>query len=354
MPRVYDYKNSSTELDAKVLDIIRLGYGEISPEQIEKEDKIPGIHHGLAKARHHQFSLQSSCSVWSNQVEIEQVFTWLEENTTGPWHWQESWSNNGHSLGVHIHLERQNDQQAFQATWAHLFNYREDRESDLDRLAIIKGVLPPHEAFFDWVSNSRGFRFPEHPSDPSLVRIQFDIQTAEDLFCEQWVDTGFFKPVADTSYCYEGPSFHDDFEMMVGFRSWLDAHRAFDTNVNYTPPGSDTKACLTVVRYPEAEGVFRAKWGDKFDEIINPQDHPSREVIARDAEKGPFYKLFIGPWLTIKPRSVPSDFLEYLRGVCDFTGVRAPYDNFGVIVENPFIQSVDVTGQTDALDHHRE
>lgn len=87
MPRFYNYEASTHEMGAQALDPIHLGHGEVSMEQIEAEGTIPGINHSLTMGRNHQFSLQNSISVFKNEAELNQVFIWLEEHATGPWHW---------------------------------------------------------------------------------------------------------------------------------------------------------------------------------------------------------------------------------------------------------------------------
>lgn len=224
-------------------------------------------------------------------------------------------------------MERRSDQQSFNATWEHLFKHRPDSGMDLTRLAIIKGVLPSQEGFFSWTSRHTGFDMPDHPDTGGLLIMRLHLAAAEAAFIRDWVDTGGFQPFNGADNCYQGAEFGRDRERDQALIRWMEKYKAFHTDVGYTPPGSDERACLVISRYPEATAIFDRKWGGNFDEIISPDESLSKTVIVKDMRQGPFDKLFIGPWLTDKPRPIPEDFMDYIEGRCDFSAVNAPYNN---------------------------
>lgn len=187
MPRLHDYVQSSGYHAVPTQDP-RFGHNEIGEEQLTREFEIfpPGF------GRNYQFSASWSHPVEAFQAEMEQVFEWLSENNAGPWSWQEEWGNNGHSLGVYLHIERENEQAAFNKTWGHAFTYRPDEENDLDNLAVLKNVLPPKKNLLSWLSeNGLGFELNHFVIDESgnkerQLLIAADTEEKTALFQAEW------------------------------------------------------------------------------------------------------------------------------------------------------------------------
>lgn len=153
MPRCYDFIKSMTSHQHSHIAEPRFGAGEITEEQLGAEAEIypPGF------GRKHQFSAPWKNPIDQFQADMDGAFDWLCDNASGPWSWIEDWINHGHSLEVFLHIERLSDQALFQKTWGHAFQYREDRAADIEKLAVLKGVLPEDVSVAKW-ANRAGLR----------------------------------------------------------------------------------------------------------------------------------------------------------------------------------------------------
>lgn len=318
MPRFFDYQNSSVEWDAQPLEVVRYGHGEISHEQLLAEQEIDGITFGRA------YNISFNHGVWDNEALLEEVFSWLEVNATAPWHWQESWENNRHSLGIYIHLERLSDQAEFMTRWGDAFKRREPRQSELTQLAVMKGVLPPQEGVFSWTSRHCGFEgdYKQLDGENDLHSVTFHVAELEEAFIRDWVDTGIFQ-AAQVPHRYEAINLGH--ENSSQYDMWLHANASFHPDVNTKDPETGERLCLVQIRNAFAEQVFVRRWGKEFKQVFNQSAGGRKDIVPGHGNGFP--KVYAGPWLTNEARPIPEDFRDYLEGRCDFSAVDAPYDN---------------------------
>ena len=335
MPRIYNFVKSINRHEPEaLLDVMRGGLGEIGEEQVAQEQEIPGCQ-GWRKA---QFNVGLSSpgplpfmseddperqriydKVGEFQAEMDQVFQWLGDHMTCPWHWNESYGPNSGRLDIAVYIERQPDQKLFHATWGHRFDYEPKSSEDLERLGVIKGILPFREDVFQWISRHHGFSCDYDDSDPDLKIFKFEIPEIESAFQRDWVDKGFFKhDEVNGFYVGKVPDFRKLYK-------WLDTYSAFHVDLNRNIQGATKLPIFIVPRYEIAAQKFREVWGSTFQEVLIGD---SGAVILAHA---PGLRIeFFGEHQERSPQSIPEDFMSYLRGECDFSVVNAPYNNLQI------------------------
>lgn len=323
MPRVFDFVKSDASMrDFHYLDVGRVGNGEVSTEQIFQEDKIPTIDYGCGSGRRWQFG-----RTWSNPLddafEIDQIFESLSDNMKGQWHWNEGTANCDRSFSLAIHIEQKPDQERFLREWGHMFEYRPDEAQDLDKLAVVKGVLPPEEGILGWCGRHRGFDF---RMDGETEYIVFEIPELEDIFIREKVDNGNFKPYYKGGYTGNK---NDFFELILD--GWLTKNEAFANDINSDRnTNKDDRVFLFAARYPIAEKLLLERWGDKLSVMLSPPEFDNQIVKAGEPFKGRIFTMRYMDWLNPNgngavPRKIPEDFMDYYEGKISFSAVNAPY-----------------------------
>lgn len=150
MPRLYDHSHnpevSTKDYIWSVYKEPRHGRGEISYIDLWGPAGM-FVMDGLG----HQFKLSvpKGTSPYDNGI-VDPVFEWLNENTTGKWHWHESETNNNRSVGTDVYIEADSDIEAFRAAWGSIFEYNagytdSNREwLAAEQKAACENVLPEH------------------------------------------------------------------------------------------------------------------------------------------------------------------------------------------------------------------
>jgi hypothetical protein len=150
MPRIHDFDRDPSRSDEDYIWSIfrdrRQGRGELSEVDLWGPQAIFHFD-GL----HHQFRLKTpdGTSPYDNAL-VDPVYRWLEENTSGPWHWLEGQTNNYRSVYTAVYIQDDADIEAFDASWGALFKYDEDYTRDnakwlaADRDARERGVMPKY------------------------------------------------------------------------------------------------------------------------------------------------------------------------------------------------------------------
>ena len=150
MPRRYDYAHDETLSDKDYIWSVfreqRSGRGEIDTFDLWGPRSL-----FLMSGPRHQFDLSppKGVSPYDNAL-VDPVYRWLEENTTGPWHWIEGETNNNRSVYTAVYLERERDIEAFCESWRGIFKYSQETSADnaewrkSQTAAAEAGRLPPH------------------------------------------------------------------------------------------------------------------------------------------------------------------------------------------------------------------
>jgi hypothetical protein len=220
--------------------------------------------------------------------------SWLSENSTGPWHWCEGWTNQGHSLQADVFIERLSDQKAFLDKFQKSCRYTANDAEQLDQLAVLRGVLPnlsTKESVFAWEEANRGFelqRLGEYNCS-----LTFTIPDLESKFVTDWGHLFKKLSIEGQQNTYVGPM--PDVLTRGTLGSWLYIDHAVLGSPKFVREVSGNAAFSLTVSHPSAIEAFRGDLGD---------------LITRDAGNG----TFILHELKIPPRQIPADFMAYLRG----------------------------------------
>jgi hypothetical protein len=148
MPRIHDFSRDPSKSDPDYIWNVfrdqRQGQGELT--EVDLWGPCAIFHFdGL----HHQFRLKppEGQSSYDNAL-VDPVFRWLEDNTSGPWHWHEGQTNNYRNVYTAVYIQDGADIEAFREAWGAIFKYDEDYTRDnaawlaVDRDARDRGEMP--------------------------------------------------------------------------------------------------------------------------------------------------------------------------------------------------------------------
>jgi hypothetical protein len=303
MPRVIDF-TSGNETDWNEVRLPSPVYGgrEIRAEEL---DAIVQAFDGPVVGFEPQFSTYGmSVSREASGEIFDRAHAWLSENATGPWSWMEHWTNHGHHIDVAVFVEREPDRIAFFKAHGNVFSYRPPEHHALERLAVVRGVLPKptaQESFGVWCHEHAGFRYlPAEDLGPDHMRVVFDHPGLEADFLKRWGDR-FSAEERDGERVHAGAA---------GGRSWRDSPSVWlSANAAVgSPAGGNTPEGYQwsiVTRYDDVAEALRRDWGHVF----------------QGDESG---RTFRTPDYPLPPaRELPADFAAYLGG--DAETYEAPH-----------------------------
>lgn len=150
MPRIFDYEKGFTEDGtAYWFDPIKNGRNEINIEH------YGAVHYLTCLSFAPQFELHVKTP--QSRTIIDDAFDWLSTNSTGPWllietvDYNEEESNSDDDMEEEpyfksqIYIERETDEKSFKAIFGQHFEYKALTKAQLDEIAVLRGVLPPHD-----------------------------------------------------------------------------------------------------------------------------------------------------------------------------------------------------------------
>lgn len=297
MPRRIDLtERNATDWEEALLPVPVYGEREITDGEIEA---LADAFKRPVEAFWPQFTTSGVSNPRDCTDGMAAAHAWLSEHATGPWLWHERWGNHGHSLDVHVYVERLTDQASFAKAHSRLFRYRPDEPGAHLRLAVVRGALPDltaRESFNRWTDENRGFEYlPYKDLGEHGVRVAIGHPAIEAGFRDAFGDR--FRPdTYEGRACYvgstEGMSWRD------GPTRWLSGHAAVGDMSG--GPGRDGGYVVSIkARYPDTIEALRRDWGHHF-------------TLAADGttfEASDFPK--------VPQRVVPEDFAAYLAGERD-------------------------------------
>jgi len=311
MPRQIDFiQGNTTEYNEVRLPEPRYGRNEIS----SIDEFLTGFHLGYRYTPQF-YANRNADENWPRRM-IE-AHEWLSQHSTGPWFWNEGWSNHGHSLGVVLYIERLPDQKAFNEKFGNVFEYYPNDEKNLELVAILKGSVPPYtaqESLLVWKNEHRGYELDEVDGsvEPRIVRLTFTIPAMQEKFVADW---GHVFKLDGRPNSFVGPWCSGTRQTVGDPLKYLG--RWLDENDSTGNESGDSEGHRIEVRYPETIAAFQKDWGHIWHLASQSGE---RAIFAAPLQPFPH---------TLPDRSIPDDFRAYINGeredyVAPYVGVLNP------------------------------